>query len=266
MRLRLLFVVLVAVGLAACSASSTSGTAARKHRSSTTVTPPEPTSTSTSPPSIPTTNPALLIGPRAFSVDGVSLPAGAWLTVGLHPTTAPVRVDIAGTVQPLDVCPAGLDGSLTNSSWPSFFKFPSCVPMTDGSAVLPETDGNTHVAFAIKAVSATDPLTFSLGVSYVATDAFVEVIPPRAASTDLSMIFTPLSSTTSVTVSPAGLVTPAPGFAVGISQAGRSVNTPQPCDFPTEADSCTGPVNPGQPTDVHIVGPGSNVVIYPAWK
>jgi hypothetical protein len=138
--------------------------------------------------------------------------------------------------------------------------------MAGGHATLPPTDGATHIAFAIKAVKNTGSTGLSLTMSYAPADGFVEVIPPKGTSTHLSISYTPRSSSTSATVSPAGLVTPAPGYSVNISQMGRRVNHVEPCDFPTEAAECVGPVNPGQPILVHVAGPGSTVVIYPSWK
>lgn len=189
---------------------------------------------------------------------------GNWLTVGLHPTTAPVELHASATAQ-LEVCPAGLDGGLTDSSWPAYFHFPSCIVMASGNATLPATNGSFHVAFAVKTISAASPAALTLTVDYAATDTFVQVIPPSSASTSLTVTYTPRTSTTAASVSPAGLVTPAPGYTIAISQAGKVLTRPAPCDFPTEAPGCVGGVTPGELTDVHISGPGSQVVIYPAW-
>jgi hypothetical protein len=206
-----------------------------------------------------------VIGQRTFDITGVTVSDGSWLTVGLHPTSLPVQLQASAGAQ-LEVCPAGLDGSLTDTSWPTFFKFPACIPVTSGRAMLPPTNGGTHVAFAIKTPSNTAPVTLTLTVSYAAADTFVEVIPPSGPSTSLSVSYTPLSTTTGATVTPAGLVTPAPGYTIAISQAGRLVNHSVSCDFPTELPSCVGPVVPGQLTQLHVAGPGSQVVLYPTWK
>ena len=267
MRLRFL-VLLAVVGsvvLAGCGHGPRSAHAPVPKRAPTTAASSVPapsvtTSTAATPPS---TFP--LIGQRTFSVTGVTLAGSNWLTVGLHPTTAPVQLHTSAAVQ-LEVCPAGLDGSLTDSSWPSFFNFSSCIPMADDVASLPPTDGGTHVAFAVKEVTSSAPVVLTLTVDYAASDTFVEVIPPSTTSTNLTVTYTPESSTTAATVSPAGLVTPAPGYTVAISQAGRIVSNSETCDFPTEADGCVGPVTPGQRIEVHVAGPGSPVVIYPSWK
>ena len=114
--------------------------------------PPPPTTTTTTPLSQPTTT-VPSPGTRTFSVEGAVLTSGSWLTVGLHPTTTPIQLHAsAGT--PLEVCPAGLDGGLSDTSWPPWFKFPSCIALSSsGAATLPATDGLTHVAFAVKPIS-----------------------------------------------------------------------------------------------------------------
>jgi len=257
--------VVVSIVLAGCGNGPRSGHAPVPQRSTNTVTSSVPatsvtTTTGATPPST-----VPIIGQRTFSVTGVTLAGGNWLTVGLHPTTAPVQLHASAAVQ-LEVCPAGLDGGWTDSSWPSSFNFPSCIPMSGGSATLPPTNGGTHIAFAVKTTVTSAPVELALTVDYSASDTFVEVIPPSAASTSLTISYTPESSTTDATVSPAGLVTPAPGYAVDISQAGRVVSNSEACDFPTEAGGCLGPVAPGQLIEVRVAGPGSQVVIYPSWK
>jgi hypothetical protein len=223
-----------------------------------------PPTTATSPAPPATTIPP--IGPRSFVVSGAVLAGGNWLTVGLHPTTAPVQLHASSAAQ-LEICPAGLDGSLTDSSWPPFFHFPGCVAMPAGSATLPPTDGNTHVAVAIKTTTVSVPVSLTLTVDYSATDTFVEVIPPSGEPTSLTVTYTPLSSTTAATVTPVILVTPAPGYTLTISQAGRPLTAEAPCDSPTELETCVGGVAPGEPAEVHVSGPGSQpVVLSPAWK
>ena len=137
-------------------------------------------------------------GPHHFTVTGVRLPAGTWLTIGLHPTTEPIHVHTTSAV-PLEVCPAGLDGEMVqNSSWPPSFRFPSCLA-TDGSGVatLPITDGSTHVAFAIRPVSTVGEIPMTVRVDYAAADSFVDIIPPVAGvPTDISITYTPRSRTT----------------------------------------------------------------------
>lgn len=245
---------------AGCTSGRTEHAIGQKASSSTSV-PPTSAVTTTSPPPPPATVPA--IGPRSFAVSGVTLVWGNWLTIGLHPTTAPVTLQ-ANTAASLEVCPAGLDGGLTDSSWPSFFKFTSCLAMPADTATLPPTDGDTHVAVAIRSTGST-PVALAVTVDYAAADTFVEVIPPRSASTSLRVTYTPRTTTTGATVSPAGLVTPAPGYSLVITQAGRTLSTAAPCDFPTEAQECVGNVTPGQPAQVQLAGTGSQVVLYLAW-
>ena len=100
-------------------------------------------------------------------MSGVLLSGGNWLTVGLHPTTTPVQLHASSTV-PLEVCPAGLDGGLNDSSWPPSSKFGSCMDLSSsGPTTLPPTNGGFHVAFAIKELSA-GPLTpLAVSVTYL---------------------------------------------------------------------------------------------------
>ncbi len=235
-------------------------------RTTTTTTTSAPTTAATSPTT--TTSTAPPFGARSFTVSGVVLSDGDWLTVGLHPTTAPVHLQASSTVA-LEVCPAGLDGGLNDSSWPTLFKFPSCVGLSaSGAATLPSTDGSTHVAFAVKASSAGAPLNpLELTVSYSATDSFVEVIPPATSShTYLTVTYTPQSTTTAAEATPVNRVTPAPGYSLDLMQAGRALTASVPCDFPTELTGCFGGVTPGVAVEAQLVGQGATVVLNLEWK
>jgi hypothetical protein len=201
-------------------------------------------------------------------VSGVLLSGGDWLTVGLHPTTAPLEVQASAST-PLEVCPAGLDGGLNDSSWPPWFKFSSCeVLSAAGTASLPPTDGATHVAFAIKAQSASAPLSaLRLTVDYSATDSFVEVIPPQTTSnTYMTVTVTPRSATVGASLNPINALTPAAGYSLDLMQAGRDLSQVVSCDFPTELTSCFGGVVSGDPVAVQVVGQGSPVVLNLGWK
>lgn len=228
-------------------------------RSTTTTALPASTTTTT------TTFP--VFGTRTLTVSGVLLPSGNWLTVGLHPTTTPVQLHASGPA-PLEVCPAGLDGGLDDSSWPPELKFQSCINLSpSGNATLPATTGGFHVAFAIKDVSPGPLGPLAVSVTYDATDSFVEVIPPATSSqTSLTVSYTPRSATTGATATPVNLVTPATGYALDVLQAGRALNQMVACDFPTELDSCFGDVTPGQAVSVQLVGQGGPVVLSLAWK
>jgi len=232
-----------------------------RHSTSTT----EHTTTTTAPPTTTTSPP---FGTRAFQVSGILLSGGDWLTVGLHPTTAPIAIQASASA-PLEVCPAGLDGGLNDSSWPSWFKFPSCeVLSATGTISLPPTDGTTHVAFAIKAQSASAPLgALRLTVDYSATDSFVEVIPPQTTSnTYMTVSVTPHSATVAASINPINAVTPAAGYSLDLMQAGRALSQIASCDFPTELTSCFGGVVPGGPVAVQVVGQGAPVVLNLGWK
>jgi hypothetical protein len=255
--------VVVIIGCAACSA--TKRVAAPRRTTSTTA--PVTATTSTT---IPTTTASTFptFGARSFTVSGVVLTEGDWLTVGLHPTTAPIQLQESASAT-LEVCPAGLDGGLNDSSWPPLFKFPSCMSLSPaGTATLPATDGGSHVAFAVKATSASPSLTnLDLTVSYVATDSFVEVIPPTSSSHSyLTVSYTPQSTTTGAEATPVNRLTPAPGYSLDLMQDGRTLSEPVPCDFPTELASCFGGVVPGVRVYAQLVGQGSTVVLSLAWK
>jgi hypothetical protein len=212
-----------------------------------------------------TTVPAL--GTRTLTISGVLLSGGNWLTVGLHPTTVPVQLRASGTT-PLEVCPAGLDGGLNDSSWPPWFKFSNCENLTPSAVTtLPATDGATHVAFAIEEVSPGSLSPLEVSVTYSATDSFVEVIPPATTShTYMTVSYTPRSATTGATATPVNLLTPAPGYSLDVMQAGRALTQMVACDFPSELTSCFGGVTPGQPVAVQLVGQGGPVVLNLAWK
>ena len=202
----------------------------------------------------------------SFSVEGTVLTSGSWLTVGLHPTTAPIQLRAsAGT--PLEVCLAGLDGGLSDSTWPPWFKFPSCMALSStGAATLPATDGSTHVAFAVKAMTGPAVVPLTLTVNYTPTDSFVEVIPPGGGSlTAMNVTYTPESETTGAQDTPVNSVNPAPRFTLVVSHARRSLTQSAMCDFSSELP-CVGGVTPGEPITARLSGPAGPVVLSVAWK
>jgi hypothetical protein len=85
------------------------------------------------------------------------------------------------STSPLEVCPANLDGTISASgSWPASSKFVSCLPLDGaGGAALPASDGNSHVAFALRPLAKALSASVRLTVSYSPADTFVAVIPPR---------------------------------------------------------------------------------------
>ncbi|MGP0108053.1 MAG: hypothetical protein ACLPR9_04160 [Acidimicrobiales bacterium] len=259
---------IVLVVLFACTSCSQADTEAHSPHSSrphiTTTTYASNSSTTTNPV---TTTTFPVFGTRTFTVSGVLLSGGDWLTVGLHPTTTPVQLHASGTT-PLEVCPAGLDGGLNDSSWPPWFKFQSCMNLSPSAiTTLPATDGGTHVAFAIKEVSPGSLSPLAVSVTYNATDSFVEVIPPATTSQIyMTVSYTPVSATTGATATPINLLTPAPGHSLDVMQAGRALTQMVACDFPTELTSCFEGVTPGQPVAVQLVGRGGPVVLSLAWK
>jgi hypothetical protein len=266
---RALAVLVAALAFAACSqlpsprAVRSTDRAHRSHPApSTSTTTPRATSTSAPPTSTTVPPPAT----RTFSIAGADLTNGSWLTVGLHPTTAPIQIR-ASAATPLEVCPAGLDGSLADSSWAPWFDFPSCKALSSsGTATLPSTDGMTHVAFALKPAAPSPAVPLALTISYTPTDSFVEVIPPDdGAQTGLTVTYTPGSGTTGAEATRINSVEPAPGYVVVLSQAGRIVSQPATCDFPAEIP-CVGAVTPGVPISARLSGPAGSIVLSLVWK
>lgn len=209
---------------------------------------------------------------RQFTISGVSVSTTSWLTIELHPTSVPIQLHATST-SPLEVCPVDGDGnfSASGSSWPHSFGFVSCLPLNDaGEVALPASDGDFHLAFALRpiATSVGTPVTVTVGYSPV--DTFVAVLPPVAdGPQDLMVTYVPGTSTIGVAVSPLGLAdtSAAPGFVVTPTQAGRALGGTSVCDFPTELNSCIGGVVPQQPVSINVSGPGpSKVSVFLAWK
>jgi hypothetical protein len=258
-------VLVVLIASSSCSRTDTGAHSPRTTQPNFTTTTYTRSRTTTTNPVTTTTVP--VFGTRTLAVSGVMLSGGNWLTIGLHPTTTPVQLHASSTT-PLEVCPAGLDGGLNDSSWPAWFRFPSCMNLSPSAmTALPATDGATHVAFAIKAVSPGPMVPLDVSVTYNATDSFVEVIPPATTSqTYMTVAYTPLSATTGATDTPINLLTPAPGYSLDVMQAGRALTQMAACDFPTELTSCFRGVTPGQSVSVQLVGHGGPVVLNLAWK
>jgi hypothetical protein len=219
----------------------------------------------------PTTTP-IRVGPfgaRTFQVRSERLRTGAYLTIGLHPSTAPVRVRIT-PAQPVEVCPATLDGVIgpPATSWPTRFHFDSCIQASSsGYASLPATDGNVHVAFAISPVTASDAAVVTVSVSYSAEDSFVWVVPPGVGTARATVRFSPHSATAGAHA----YMTPGFGAASGVrivmSQHGRSMRSAKHCDFGSEIE-CLGYVTPRVPVTVKVAGPSTSkarLAIYLSW-
>ncbi len=251
--------------LASCSANKASDTSSEKAPTTTSV------SRSTTVPAGTTSTapPAPMFGTRKFAIAGATVSATSWLTIALHPTTVPIQLQAVAST-PLEVCPANLDGTIDGSgSWPAPFHFPSCEPLdSSGAATLPATDGNFHVAFALRPIATGVTASPEVTVDYTATDSFVEIIPPAGnGGLDLTTTYTPGSSTTAVMVSPPGQVAPAPGFTTSVSQSGVPLTGSGPCDFATELTSCVDGVMPGQPLTVTVTGPPEETAdVSLAWK
>lgn len=248
---------LLAVGstISGCTNGSSAAKAPKQHSTTTTA-----ASSSDQP-----------VGPRQFTITGVTASFANWLTVELHPTTQPIQLQAMST-SPLEVCPANLDGTISASgSWPASSKFVSCLPLDGaGGAALPASDGNSHVAFALRPLAKALSASVRLTVSYSPADTFVAVIPPAGTGrVDMTVTYVPGSSTTGVAVSPEGMAdsVAAPGFVIAARQGDRTLRSPSSCDFATELSSCVGGIIARTPLSVNLSGPGtSKVTLSLAWK
>jgi hypothetical protein len=268
--------VLVALGPAIAGCTTPSKAATTGTRASTTTASPKTASPKTAAAPPPTTTTAespssQFLGPHDFTVAGVRVSSTGWLTVELHPTTAPIQLRATST-SPLEVCPANLDGTISGSgSWPPGFKFVSCSPFDGaGVATLPPSDGSFHLAFAVRPVATAGSASVTLAVDYSAVDTFVAVIPPVATGNlDMTVTFVPGSSTIGDVVTPEGMAdtVAAPGFVATARQGDQTLSSPAACDFATELSSCVRGVVPNEPLSVNVGGPGAaKVDVSLAWK
>jgi len=215
-----------------------------------------------------TTVTAPVYGIRSFTIDGVTVSGTTWLTIGLSPTTVPVALQVTGGAL-AEVCPAGLDGGLLDSSWPASSGFRGCLRLSPtGAGTLPPAPVATHVAFAVKTVSATAPPgPLAVTVTYSAADSFVEVVPPTTTTNPLvTASYTPSSTTTVAVATPVHGIALAPGYFVNVTQGGPPLTQAVHCDFPTVLTLCLGGIAPGQPVQAQLVGHGGPVVLNLAWK
>jgi hypothetical protein len=230
--------------------------------------------TSTSPPTSRSISPTTVeagsgsAGQRTFQIHQVRLVAGTWLTIGLHPGVAPVQVRVVPG-QPIELCPASLDGvvNATSGSWPPQFHFRTCRKVDGaGRGQLPATDGDTHVAFAVRALDAGRGRVVDVFVGYDAKDSFVEIIPPHASLAQGSVTFTPHSATAGAHVYTLPDYGSSPDGAVTMFQHGRYLRTATKCDFGSEIE-CVGGVTPNEPVTVVFGGRTSNgtLALFIAW-
>lgn len=219
----------------------------------------------------PTTRPMRTgpFGARTFRIRSEGLRNGAYLTIGLHPTPVPVRVQVT-PVQPMQVCPATLDGVVgpPASSWPMWFHFDSCIQANpSGYASLPATDGNFHVAFAISPLTATPTADITVSVSYSAEDSFVWVVPAGGKTARAAVTFTPHTATAGAHAYTTPGFSTASGVQIVMSQRRRAVLSAKHCDFGSEI-ACLGDVKPRTPVTVKVAGPSTTnarLAIYLSW-
>jgi len=122
--------------------------------------------------------------PRTIEIAEVSLRAGEWFALGVHPDATSVRVSV--TAGDVEVCAANPDPLAGGGSpdggarWPLHLDAARCMPVRAGAPfALPATDGNWHLFFAVRALSATNT-TFTM--TYVAQDSLFYYRPPELAA------------------------------------------------------------------------------------
>lgn len=198
-------------------------------------------------------------GSTRVIVDDVSLDAGQHLAIAFHPDSSPARVWSSSST--LDVCPAGLDGTVEGSSWPPWTPFESCEQLGVDGLLLPAADGSSHLAFAFRANEDVDRTR--LIVDYTRTDGFFAVLPPIGSATDLEVTFTPGSSTIAVVALDLPNQSPSQTAQTEIRQGEATIDAAATCDFLGAAhatgqdEDCLGPVTARAPVTVQLHAPGT---------
>lgn len=247
----------VCVLLAACSSGG--GKASTPSPAGSTMTGSKATSSSTAPSPMAAPLPVAqwpTLG-TSFSLQHVPLAAGDGVSMGMHPSPAPITLRATATT-PLAVC-HDLDPNRggTGLGWAPGHPFNGCHALLPGRWVqLPSTDSSAdHVAFRVIAQRA--GTISSLEVSYQRIDAFLIVEAGKSALTSASVMFTPTGR--SVAASVYGL-TPnsedqntGPAGVVSVSQAGSGKQQTGPCTFPTEANICFIGLRTGLPAAVQVL-------------
>ena len=188
---------------------------------------------------------------RTFAARDVGLPAGAAITIHLHPNEVPIQLH-ATSPTALEVCPKG---------WPGFTGFLACLPIAAGAATLPSTIVNTfHLGFTVRAVGAVPASIKKLTVTYAPTDGYFLVDPPPVAPGRA----TPTFSFTPVTTRVVGvgaygqsdLRMLAPDAKVQVTQQGKHVRT-SPAPPPGGGAPAYGPVRLDRRVVVRVRNRGS---------
>jgi hypothetical protein len=242
--------------LTACSmfAGACSGNASSESDRTSTTAPASPPATTTS---LPPT--------RAFIVENVALEPGERLTVALHPTQAPIGVKVVANTA-VEICSAGLDGTLGNS-WPKG-KFATCLaPDADGHVTLPSTRTDAaHVAFAARAMSGGS--ISSMAVSYTHLDAFLEVIPPMGRGDEMVVRLTPGYSSVGAQTYLVPGYAPTSGIGLEVQQGDVAQTMVGQCGFPSELTTCYTGLTPRESVIVTVHGnppPLLTMALYLDW-
>lgn len=203
-------------------------------------------------------------GARVFSVLAGPVHPKEWLTVALHPSGVPIRVEWESPG--LEICPATTDGSAIGEGWPAS-SFVACLTGSAGHRVtLPATNGNFHVAFAVRNRSR-DDAGVSLRVRYAAVDSFVAVVPPPDSEATVRFV----AESTTIGVQPFELPSYAPpnGVRIVVRQGARTLTQTGECNFGSEIERCLQRIVPGRTVTVDLrraTATGDLVGIYLTWR
>ena len=184
------------------------------------------------------------------ALDNLPLAAGDGVSIGLHPTEAPITFRATASM-PLTVCPDGNSDVETGLSWP-LRQFTECFLVRQNEWVqMPSSHTNTfHIGFRIGA--ARSGTIRSLMISYQRVDAFFDVITNSASMTAMTTTFTPAGNSAAATIYYNNNQTGPPN-AVALTQAGRARAATGACTFLTEATTCFRGLSAGQPATVRVL-------------
>jgi hypothetical protein len=130
----------------------------------------------------------------------------------------------------------------------------TCLPLdVSGRITLPSSNTRSyHLAFALRA--RTSGTVRSVAITYSYEDAFLEVVPPPGRADEMTVRFTPLSSTVAVDANLLPNYGPVPGVRLSVEQQGQALTLTGPCSFPSELQSCFVGVRPHHPVVVTARG------------
>jgi hypothetical protein len=185
----------------------------------------------------------------AFVVSTADVRHDRPVTIGVHPNQDPVRVTVTAPGA-FEICPATIDGRVVrDGSWPSKLGFESCRPLVGRAAVLPATDGQLHVFFALRPRARGVIRSLSLAVTYAARDPFVMVL----SRSDVAVRFVPRSATAAAAAYLEPNFEAVRQLRTVVSQGRTVISSGAACDFPSEID-CVGPITVGDVVTIWLRG------------